>query len=100
MAFAFVQEFEIEDGKRTTADYDAVNERLTQADAPDGLVIHYAGFDPSTSVFRVVNVWQTREQGQEYHDNFVMPAIRDVVDGPQKTPVRESVYELHHVALP
>jgi hypothetical protein len=52
---------------RGTANYDAVNERLTKNQpAPEGLLIHFAGFDDEDGVFRIVNVWETREQGQAY----------------------------------
>jgi len=102
VAVAFVQEFEIRGDDRSTSNYDAVNERLTHhIDAPDGLVIHYAGFDEDAGVFRIVNVWETREQGQAYHDDRVMPAVREVIgEGQGRPPDRETVYELHHVAMP
>lgn len=78
MAVAFIQEFAISD--RGTANYDAVNERLTKNQpAPEGLLIHFAGFDDEDGVFRVVNVWETREQGQAYLDEQVMPAVHAVL---------------------
>ena len=53
MAVAFVQEFAISD--RGTASYDAVNEHLTKNQpAPEGLLIHFAGFDDEDGVFRIV----------------------------------------------
>jgi hypothetical protein len=101
MAVAFVQEFKIEGADRSTTNYDAVNERLTQTDAPDGLIIHFAGFDEDAGVFRIVNVWESREQGQAYHDEHVMPVVREVIgEGQGAPPAREGVYELHHVAKP
>ena len=100
MAVAFVQEFKIEGEDRSTNNYDAVNERLMQEDAPEGLLIHYAGFDEAAGVFRVVNVWETREQGQRYLDEKVLPTVREVVPGGGRSPDREAAYELHHVAKP
>jgi len=101
MAVAFVQEFRVAGGDRSTANYDAVNERLTREEAPEGLLIHYAGFDEDAGVFRIVNVWETREQGQRYLDERVLPAVREVVPEREAVPPdRESVYELHHVAKP
>jgi hypothetical protein len=42
-AVAFIQKFAISD--RGTANYDAVNERLTKIQpVPEGLLIHFAGF--------------------------------------------------------
>jgi hypothetical protein len=100
MAVAFVQEFEIEGDDRTTTNYDAVNERLTQEDAPAGLLIHFAGFDEDAGVFRIVNVWETRQQGQQYLDEKVLPTVREVLPGGGRPPERETAYELHHVAKP
>ena len=100
MAFAFVQEFAIEGDDRTTTNYDAVNERLTQEEAPAGLVLHFAGFDEDAGVFRIVNVWETREQGERYRDEKVLPTVREVVSGGGRPPKRETAYELHHVANP
>jgi hypothetical protein len=100
MAVAFVQEFKIEGDDRTTTNYDAVNERLTQEDAPAGLLIHFAGFDEDAGVFRIVNVWETRQQGQQYLDKKVLPTVREVLPGGGRPPERETAYELHHVAKP
>jgi hypothetical protein len=78
MAVAFIQEFAI--SGRGTANYDAVNKRLTKNQpAREGLLIHFAGFDDEDGVFRIVNVWETREQGQAYLDEHVMPAVRAVL---------------------
>ena len=99
MAVAFVQEFAIEGADRSTANYDAVNERLTHGeDAPAGLILHTAGFDEEAGVFRIFNVWETRAQGQAYLDERVMPAVNEVLGGQGTPPTRQSVYELHHVA--
>jgi hypothetical protein len=104
LAVCFIQEFAIEPGDRTTTNYDAVNEKLTENQAaPEGLVIHFAGFDEDAGVFRIMTIWKTKEQGQAYHDNAVMPAVRAVFGGdldPSRAPTREGDYELHHVALP
>jgi hypothetical protein len=55
MAVAFIREFAISD--RGTANYDAVNERLTKNQpAPEVLLIHFAGFDAEDRVLRLVNV--------------------------------------------
>jgi len=101
MAVAFVQEFKVDSSDRSTSNYDAVNERLTREEAPEGLLIHYAGFDEDAGVFRIVNVWDTREQGQRYRDEKVLPIVREVIpEGQGAPPNRETAYELHHVAKP
>ena len=99
MAVAFIQEFAISD--RGTTNYDAVNERLTKNQpAPEGLLIHFAGFDDEDGVFRIVNVWEGREQGQAYLDERVMPAVHAVLGDVEwpVPPTRQGFYELHHVA--
>jgi hypothetical protein len=101
MAVAFIEEFTIEGNDRTTSNYDAVNERLTHAEAPAGLIIHYAGFDEDAGVFRIVTLWETKEQGQAYSDDHVVPAVRAVMgEGGGAPPTREGVYELHNVVKP
>jgi hypothetical protein len=101
MAFAFITEFPIQGDDRTTTTYDAVNERLTDGEAPSGLLLHYAGFDEDAGVFRIVNIWDTQARGQAYLDNNVMPAVRKVMgDDMGAPPSRQGSYELHHVAKP
>ncbi len=101
MAVAFIQEFPIEPGgDRSTSNYDAVNERLTEdQEAPPGLILHFAGFDEDDGVFRIVNVWETEEQGRRYLDDRVMPAVREVIgESGGRAPTRDGFYTLHHVA--
>jgi hypothetical protein len=102
MAVAFVQEFTIEGDDRSTTNYDRINERLAHdRPAPEGLLIHYAGFDDDAGVFRIVNVWETEEQGQAYHDEQVVPAVRELIpEGSGAPPARQTTYELYHVAKP
>jgi hypothetical protein len=61
VAVAYVQEFEIKDGDTSTTNYDAVNAALNLQGAPEGLLIHTAGFDLDAGVFRIFDVWETRE---------------------------------------
>ena len=101
MAVAFVREFKIVGNDRSTRNYDAINDRLVHTQAPEGLIVHYAGFDEDAGVFRIVNLWETREQGEAYDMDHVMPAVREVVgDDMGQAPSREAVYDLHHVARP
>lgn len=98
MAVAFIQEFPI--GNRSTANYDAIDERLSEnRPRPEGLILHFAGFDDDAGVFRIVNVWETLEQGQTYLEEHVTPAVRAVVgEGSGGTPpTRDGSYELHRV---
>ena len=75
MAIAYVQEFEIKDGDTSTTNYDAVNAALNLQDAPEGLLIHTAGFDLDAGVFRIFDVWETREHG-EVHRGATRPHHR------------------------
>jgi hypothetical protein len=102
MAIAFVQEFAIVD--RSTANYDFVKEQLGD-DPIDGLIIHTAGFDDDNDVFRIFDVWESREHA----DRFLAERIQPMIDvGPQTfpnpdsfaPPTREGFYELHDLVKP
>jgi hypothetical protein len=56
MAIAYVQEFQIKNGDTSTTNYDAVAAALNLQDAPDGLLIHTAGFDLDAGLFRIFDV--------------------------------------------
>jgi hypothetical protein len=101
MAIAYLQEFQIRDGDTSTTNYDAVVEALNLTDAPDGLLIHTAGFD--NDVFRIFDVWESREQGERFLGEQLGPILERL--GAEAAargddfapPDRESWYELHHV---
>jgi hypothetical protein len=99
MAVVFIQEFAI--GDRSTANYDWVADQI--GDGPfEGLIVHTAGFDDETGVFRILDVWETREDAERFIAERVQPLIER---GPQAfpnpdtfaEPTREGLYELHHV---
>jgi hypothetical protein len=98
MATAFVQEFAIVDGDTSTTNYDAVAEELGHA-APDGLVVHTAGFDHDRCVFRIFDVWESREVGQRFMDETLMPIIERMAAergaDEFRPPDTESWYEIH-----
>jgi hypothetical protein len=102
MAIAYVQEFEIKDGDTSTTNYDAVNAALDLRDAPEGLLIHTAGFDLDAGVFRIFDVWETREHGERFINDRLNPIIEPMVtaaaenpDANFDPPSREAWYELH-----
>jgi hypothetical protein len=102
MAVAFVQEFAIVDGDTSTTNYDAVVEELDLGGtAPEGLIVHTAGFDHDRGVFRIVDVWESREAGQRFMDERLMPIIERMAaaaaEGEFTPPDNESWYELHDV---
>jgi hypothetical protein len=88
VAVAYIQEFAIED--RSTTNYDAVAEKLRDV-VPEGGLIHTAGFDDDAGVFRIFDVWETREHGERFLDEM-MASRPDL-----QPPVRETWYELHDV---
>ena len=98
MAVAFVQEFEITSGDRSTSNYDAVASRL-QGEAPEGLIVHTAGWDEEPGVFRILDVWESREQAQRFIDERLMPIVNELLAGRDDAPPpsREYYYELHDV---
>ena len=100
MAAAFVQEFAIVDGDTSTTNYDAVAGELGRV-APDGLIVHTAGFDHDRGVFRIVDVWESRDAGQRFMDEKLMPILeRMAAERPTedfRPPDSESWYELHDV---
>jgi hypothetical protein len=99
MAVAYVQEFKIVDGDTSTTNYDAVNDALGLTAPPDGLIAHTAGFDHDRGVFRIFDVWESREAGQRFIDGQVMPIIeRMAADRPVEEfapPTAEYWYDLH-----
>ena len=99
MAIAYVQEFEVEPGDRTTENYDSVKTRLNlDAQPAVGLIAHTAGFAPD-NVFRIFDVWETEQDMQRFHDERLTPILEELmasgaIGGP---PPREYTYELHDV---
>jgi hypothetical protein len=99
---AYLQEFEIQGGDTSTTNYDAVVSALDLQQAPDGLLIHTAGFDHDGGVFRIFDVWESREQGERFVDEQLGPILErmageaaDRGDDTFRPPTRESWYELH-----
>src|SRR5262245_52027166 len=97
MAVVYVQEFAITD--RSTANYDYIKERLGEGPF-EGLIVHTAGFDDVNDVFRIVDVWETREHADRFNAEQVRPLVDE---GPESfpnpsafaPPVREATYELY-----
>jgi hypothetical protein len=102
MAIAYLQEFEIQNGDTSTTNYDAIVAALNLQDAPDGLLIHTAGFDLDAGVFRIFDVWETREQGEKFINDRLNPIVEPMAaaaaqdpDSNFAPPSREAWYELH-----
>lgn len=102
MAFVYIQEFEYEDW--STANYDWAREQI--GDSPiDGLIVHTAGFDTDAKVFRIMDVWESREQADRFIEERVRPMMEqraEALPDPSNAtpPTRETSYELHDVSVP
>ncbi len=102
MAIAYIQEFEIKDGDTSTTNYDKIASELDLTDKPDGLLIHTAGFDHDAGVFRIFDVWASREEGERFIAERLNPIIEPMAaaatehpDGNFDPPSRDGWYELH-----
>jgi hypothetical protein len=102
VAIAFVQEFPIQDADTSTTNYDAVMKALDLKEAPEGLLIHTAGFDHDGGVFRILDVWETRADGERFVKERLNPIIEPMMEQATREgdesfapPTRESWYELH-----
>ena len=102
MPVAYIQEFPIQD--RSTTNYDFVADKI--GDGPfDGLIAHTAGWDEEAGVFRILDIWETREQADRFLAEHVTPLIEqgpDAFPNPENftMPTRDGFYELHHVVSP
>jgi hypothetical protein len=94
MAVAVISEFDA-GAERTTTNYDEVTKRLAlEANPPEGLIVHAAGF--SSNTFRIISLWETAEHKQRFERERLLPIVRDVV-GESAAPPRNESYELHNV---
>lgn len=102
MAVVYVQEFPIEN--RSTENYDFVKELIGEGPF-DGLIAHTAGFDDEAGVFRIFDIWETRDQADRFLAEHVQPLLER---GPEAfpnpgnftEPTRDGFYELHDVVAP
>ena len=99
MAVAYIQEFPIVEGDHSTTNYDAIVEALDLTEAPDGLIVHTAGFDSQDGVFRIFDVWETREQGERFTTEQLGPILErfmaEAAEGDFEPPTLDSWYDLH-----
>jgi hypothetical protein len=97
-----MQEWPIQDGDTSTTNYDAVSAELNLQQAPDGLLLHTAGFDHDSGVFRIFDVWESRAQADAFMTERLNPIIERMMgeaaesgDDSFTPPTREAWYELH-----
>jgi hypothetical protein len=56
--------------------YDEVNPKVMEGGLPDGCQLHIAG--PYESGWRVITVWDSEERFQQFRDEKLIPALREV----------------------
>ena len=100
MSVAYVQEFAIVDGDVSTANYDAVVAALGLDNAPAGCIVHTAGFDTEKGVFRIFDVWESREAGEKWMAEVLNPVLERVMsEAPDPSsltpPAADYWYDLH-----
>ena len=101
MAVAYVQEFAIVDGDTSTENYDAVVSELNLHDGEvAGLIVHTAGFDHEKGVFRIFDVWESREAGERWIEATLSPILeRMMASTPDpsawRPPAADYWYDLH-----
>jgi hypothetical protein len=100
MAIAFSQEWA---GAQPGPEmYDAVSAKMDiHNDPPEGLIVHTAGIDPD-GVWRIFDVWESREAAERFERERLRPALSEVM--PEGTepppPPKEVSYELHDLLRP
>lgn len=95
MAVAVIQEFPIEGEDRTTTNYDRVQEALgTRENPPAGGLAHGAGFDEQAGVFRIFDVWESREAWETFRNDRLLPVVEPMTEQGARTP-ETRVYELY-----
>ena len=99
MAVAFLQEFKVRTATRARRITTPSQTSSTSRQPPDGLIAHTAGFDHDRGVFRIFDVWESRDAGQRFMDGKLMPIIeRMSAEGPAEEfapPTADYWYELH-----
>ena len=101
MAYAFIQEFNTRDDDRSTTNYDAVSERVDVAsNPPDGLIVHTAGWDEDNGVFRIFDVWESREHADRFWQERLQPILDELMPQAEGAtpPDREGRYDLYDVS--
>jgi hypothetical protein len=94
MPVAVVQDWVEEETDRSTANYDAVSERLqAQGSPPPGLLVHTAGF--TGNGFRIFEVWESRGDFERFLNDTLMPIVQDIAPDDGRQP-QVTVYELHN----
>jgi quinol monooxygenase YgiN len=75
--------------------YDRVQEELrTRENPPAGGIVHTAGFDEDAGVFRIFDVWDSREAWDAFLQDRLMPIVKPMMEQGNRPP-ETRIYELH-----
>jgi hypothetical protein len=97
MAIAFIQEWR--NASPGTENYDAISAKINaQSNPPEGLIAHTAGRD-GNGVFRIFDIWETREHAERFQEQRVMPIVSELMQQRDDVtpPDVQDIYELHDV---
>ena len=86
---------------RSTDNYDFISNKIGTGPF-DGLILHSAGFDEADGVFRIFDIWESKEQAEQFIEANVQPLVDQgptAVPNPEAftEPTRDEFYELHNV---
>jgi hypothetical protein len=77
--------------------YDRVNPKVMEGGTlPDGCQVHIAG--PVENGWRVISVWDSEEQFQQFRDQTLIPALREAGDEQRVAP-SISADQVHNLIL-
>ena len=86
---------QFEGDDRTTSNYDRVQHALgTRDNPPAGGLCHTAGFDEQAAVFRIFDVWESREAWDAFLNDRLMPVVEPMMEQGGRPP-EIRVYQLH-----
>ena len=78
--------------------YEAVTDRVMPGDQlPEGCDLHIAG--PVEQGWRVITVWDSREAFDQFREEKLLPAIREVAEGGPPPVLQPEVNEVHKLVV-
>jgi hypothetical protein len=95
VTYVYMQEFEI--GDRSTANYDFMKEKIGDQKI-EGLLVHTAGFDDESGVWRMLDVWESKDLADRFMERMMSTVRVEELPRPDtaaQAPLREAHYELH-----
>ncbi len=66
--------------------------------SPAGLIIHTAGESPQG--FYIYDIWESKEQFQQFAESMLMPAAHELADGGDPPAIAPVFYEIESLVRP